>query len=112
MRAVRWEVNRISRALRDVGAPVILLKGAAYLAMQLPAARGASFSDVDVLVPKARLSQVESALLQRGWMTTHQVALRPALLPRMDARTAALASSAAPDRCWTCTTPSCRRRGA
>ena len=59
---------------RPIGAPVILLKGAAYLAMQLPAARGRSFSDVDVLVPKARLSQVESALMQRGWMTTHHSA--------------------------------------
>jgi hypothetical protein len=71
---VRQEIDALRTALAPIGVPVILLKGAAYLAMQLPAARGRSFSDVDVLVPKARLSQVESALMQRGWMTTHHSA--------------------------------------
>lgn len=68
---VRQEIDALRAALAPIGLPVILLKGAAYLAMQLPAARGRSFSDVDLLVPKARMSQVESALMQRGWMTTH-----------------------------------------
>ena len=66
-RMVRWEVNRISRALRDVGAPVILLKGAAYALAGLPPAAGRLSSDVDILVPKERLAEVEAALLRDGY---------------------------------------------
>ena len=71
---VRQEINAVRAALLPIGVPVILLKGAAYLAMQLPAARGRSFSDVDLLVPKARLNQAESALMKRGWMSIHHTA--------------------------------------
>jgi len=64
---IRWEVTRVRRALAPVGMPLILLKGAAYLLADLPAARGRNFSDVDVLVPRDRLLAVEEALLQHGW---------------------------------------------
>jgi hypothetical protein len=37
----------------------------------LPAARGRLFSDVDILVPKASLPAVESALMLAGYATTH-----------------------------------------
>jgi hypothetical protein len=47
--------------------PLVLLKGAAYLLADLPAARGRHFSDVDLLVPRDRLRAVEEALLQQGW---------------------------------------------
>jgi hypothetical protein len=49
----------------------VLLKGAGYLFAGLPAARGRLFSDIDILVPRGALPQVEAALMQRGWMTTH-----------------------------------------
>ncbi|MEO7007580.1 MAG: nucleotidyltransferase family protein, partial [Caldimonas sp.] len=37
----------------------------------MAAAPGRLFSDIDILVPKERLAEVESALMQHGWMTTH-----------------------------------------
>jgi hypothetical protein len=70
--AVRWEVTQIARALRPLGIPVILLKGAAYVMADAPAARGRLFGDVDILVPKARLAEVESALLMHGWISDKQ----------------------------------------
>ncbi|HEX8739678.1 MAG TPA: nucleotidyltransferase family protein [Casimicrobiaceae bacterium] len=69
--AVRRELDQIARALADVGAPIVLLKGAAYFCEGLPIARGRVFTDIDILVPKARLDDVESALLQSGFVTTH-----------------------------------------
>jgi hypothetical protein len=69
--AVRWEVRQIQRALADVEAPLILLKGAAYAMAQLPPARGRLFSDIDILVPKASLDEVEAALMLHGWASTH-----------------------------------------
>lgn len=69
--AVQWEVNRIMDALAGVPAPVVLLKGAAYVMHGIPAAEGRTFSDVDILVPKENLDAVEMALKMAGWITTH-----------------------------------------
>lgn len=66
-RCVRWEANRLHRALAPTGAQVVLLKGAAYILADLPPARGRLVSDVDILVPKRRLRAVEQALLAGGW---------------------------------------------
>ena len=68
--SVRWEVQCIQQALAATGAPVVLLKGAAYEMAQLPAARGRLFSDIDILVPRARLPAVESALMLAGWQAS------------------------------------------
>ena len=69
--AVRREVEAIAQALRGVDAPVVLLKGAAYVFAGLPPAHGRLFSDVDILVPKPALPSVESALMLGGFATTH-----------------------------------------
>lgn len=69
--AVRREVTQLRKALASTGIDIILLKGAAYLYAGLPAARGRLFSDVDILVPGAALAEVEAALMQHGWATTH-----------------------------------------
>jgi hypothetical protein len=69
--AVAFEVREIQRALDELGLPVILLKGAAYVAAGLPAGRGRLFSDIDVLVPKAQLPDVEASLMLGGWAATH-----------------------------------------
>lgn len=66
-RIVRWEVNRISRALGPTGSPVIVLKGGAYVMANLPPSRGRLMSDVDIMVPKDRLVEVEAALKSHGW---------------------------------------------
>jgi hypothetical protein len=51
--------------------PVILLKGAGYVLAGIRAARGRMFSEVDVLVPRVRLADVEAALMLAGWATTN-----------------------------------------
>lgn len=66
-RVVRWEVRQLGRVLGDLDAELVLLKGAAYLAAGLEVARGRICADVDILVPRACLPQVEARLLARGW---------------------------------------------
>jgi hypothetical protein len=68
--AVRYEVLQIGRALRELGLPLILLKGAAYAMAGLEAGRGRTFSDIDILVPKERIAEVEAALMLHGWACT------------------------------------------
>jgi hypothetical protein len=69
--AVRFEVACIQAALAPTGLPPLLLKGAAYTMAGLRAGQGRLYGDVDILVPKARLDEVESALMLHGWVTTH-----------------------------------------
>jgi len=68
---VRWEINRIQHALTHIGHPILLLKGAAYLMANLPPARGRLFTDIDIMLPKARLDEAERLLFNHGWITTH-----------------------------------------
>lgn len=65
--AVDWELTRIRAALQERDAPLVLLKGAAYVADGLPVAAGRLFGDVDLLVPEDRIAQVEAALMAHGW---------------------------------------------
>ena len=62
-----WEAEMARRALAPTGVPVILLKGTAYAAAGLTAGVGRSIGDLDILVPKAALPEVERALLGAGW---------------------------------------------
>ncbi|MBI5720168.1 MAG: nucleotidyltransferase family protein [Burkholderiales bacterium] len=75
MRAQRAEVERelghIARALAGLGAPVLVLKGAAYLAASLPPGASRVFSDVDILVPRQAIAEAESRLMLHGWAGTH-----------------------------------------
>lgn len=71
---LQHEVRAIERALRPTGVPVVLLKGAAYVQAGLRAAQGRMVSDVDILVPRERLADVESALMVGGWVSTHRSA--------------------------------------
>jgi hypothetical protein len=66
---VHWEVDCISRALKTLDVPFVLLKGAAYLMADLPPASGRLFSDIDLLVPRENIEAVESALLAAGWIS-------------------------------------------
>jgi putative nucleotidyltransferase-like protein len=63
----RWEAEMARRALAPLGVPVVLLKGTAYAAAGLEAGRGRSIGDLDILVPRADLPEVERALLAAGW---------------------------------------------
>ncbi len=66
---IHREVRHLMRALADLQAPVVLLKGAAYVMAGLPPAQGRIFSDVDLMVPQAVLHSAESMLAAHGWMT-------------------------------------------
>lgn len=59
--------NIISNDLKDGGFPILLLKGAAYVAAKKTNANGRLISDVDILVAKEHHPKVESLLLEKGW---------------------------------------------
>lgn len=65
--AIAWETRHIAQALKPIGVPLVLLKGAAYAVANLSAARGRLFGDVDVLLPKAFINHAEAALMMHGW---------------------------------------------
>ncbi len=64
---VRYEIDRLLRALDGLDVPVVLLKGAAYMMASLPPSRGRMFVDLDILVPEKRIQEVEQALLAADW---------------------------------------------
>ena len=66
-RAVKWEIDRVHRALLPVGLRPVFLKGAAYIAAGLPCGVGRVVADVDILVPEAELPRAQVALQQHGW---------------------------------------------
>jgi hypothetical protein len=70
VREIHREVRALAAALAPLGEPVVLLKGAAYVMLSLPAARGRSFSDIDLLVPEHALGHAESLLTLAGWMSS------------------------------------------
>lgn len=67
-RLMQMEIRRVVRALRSEGLEPVLLKGAAYLAAELPPATSRHFGDIDVLVRKSDLASAEAALLGGGWI--------------------------------------------
>jgi hypothetical protein len=69
--AVAFEIQRIQVALAGLQLPLLLLKGAAYSAAQLGPAHGRLFSDIDIMVPKAQLAEVEAALMLHGWVSSN-----------------------------------------
>lgn len=71
IRAVRWEVHKVHEALGHMDIPIVLLKGAAYVMDDLPPSRGRLFGDIDLLVPRDRLGDVEMQLRLHGWHGTH-----------------------------------------
>ena len=62
-----WEAEMTRRALAPLGLPVILLKGNAFHAAGFGASIGRFVGDLDILVPRASLEAVETALLAAGW---------------------------------------------
>jgi hypothetical protein len=69
--AIRWETRQVYQALAGVVDEPVLLKGAAYLFSNGPAAPGRIFQDIDLLLPKDQLEKAERALFFGGWATTH-----------------------------------------
>lgn len=68
--ALTWGLNRIGQVLASAGYPCVLLKGGAYIAQDLPIARGRLPSDLDILVPQAHLGDAQARLTAAGWTET------------------------------------------
>jgi hypothetical protein len=64
---ILWELHHLERVLRDVQVPVVVLKGTGYLMADLWASGGRIFGDVDLLVPREGLAEVERVLRAAGW---------------------------------------------
>jgi hypothetical protein len=62
-----WEAEMARRALAPLDVPVILMKGTAFHAANLDASIGRSVGDLDIMVPRERLDEVEAALIGAGW---------------------------------------------
>jgi Uncharacterised nucleotidyltransferase len=66
---VRFEADRIARALARLQTPIILLKGGAYLLANLPPADRRFAADLDILVQHEHLAAVERTLRAAGWQS-------------------------------------------
>jgi len=65
-----YELAQVQAALAGMDLDIVLLKGAAYLAQDLECSRGRLPSDLDIMVRRAHLEQVEQRLLDAGWQDT------------------------------------------
>ncbi|MEP7350342.1 MAG: nucleotidyltransferase family protein [Sphingorhabdus sp.] len=66
-RSALWEANCARRALADYGGKVVLMKGTAYVAAGLQAGEGRHIGDLDIMVARPDLPEVEALLLAAGW---------------------------------------------
>lgn len=66
-RQALWEADRAAAALADWDGPVVLLKGTAYAAAGLTAGEGRFIGDLDILVPRGAMADVEQRLIAAGW---------------------------------------------
>lgn len=66
-RNVRWEVTQITKALSPLAIPFVLLKGSAYIMAEYDAGQGRMLSDIDIMVPRARIIEAERAFVENGW---------------------------------------------
>jgi Uncharacterised nucleotidyltransferase len=62
-----FESTVVARTLASTDTPLVLLKGAAYVWQGLPGMDGRLFEDIDLLVSRDCLLQVESSLIAAGW---------------------------------------------
>ncbi len=69
--AARWEAGQVAYALERLAVPIVVLKGAAYALGNPMVAAGRTFSDLDILVPKGAIEEVERRLNAKGWLSTH-----------------------------------------
>lgn len=67
--SVIWEVHQLQKALGQLDVPILLLKGAAYVVSQDQIAQGRLFGDIDILVPKSHIGDIESQLMLHGWIS-------------------------------------------
>lgn len=64
---VKFEANQLIQSLSSLTTTLVFLKGAGYTLSENAASLGRVFSDIDVLVPKNKIAEVERALAIYGW---------------------------------------------
>jgi len=64
------EFKEVSTSLKKIETKLIFLKGATYIAKNLPCSHGRTFSDIDVLVDKEHIKHIEMILKFSGWLKT------------------------------------------
>ncbi len=67
LRIVSWTLEQLTLQLGPQDHPRVLLKGAAYLAQDLPVAAGRLPSDIDILVPRTALADTQARLQNADW---------------------------------------------
>ncbi|MEZ5710713.1 MAG: nucleotidyltransferase family protein [Blastomonas sp.] len=66
-RQAQWEAQCARSALSGYAGKVVLMKGTAYLAAGLSPRHGRSIGDLDIMVSRQDLPEVEEKLLAAGW---------------------------------------------
>ena len=69
-RTVVWEIYQISKALHKNKVPCVYLKGVAYHLAGLPTGVGRIYNDIDFMVPKDNIQEIEHRLNLYGWKST------------------------------------------
>ena len=64
---IAWETRCTDQVLKALDGPVVLLKGAAYRALEMGLSKGRLASDVDLLLPREQLPAAEALLEADGW---------------------------------------------
>lgn len=65
-RSALWEADCAARALADYPGKIVLMKGTAYAAAGLKAGKGRHIGDLDIMVARDDLPQVEALVLEKG----------------------------------------------
>lgn len=63
-----FEIEELAAVLSERGLRLTLLKGAAYFAAGLGFSQGRAFGDIDILIEKNQLGELESLLIREGWI--------------------------------------------
>ncbi|MEO0436976.1 MAG: nucleotidyltransferase family protein [Pseudomonadota bacterium] len=72
---VRYELSLLERHLGDLPFPIVLLKGAAYIACDARPSVGRGVRDIDILVEKRCIPAIEARLLELGWTTAEELSV-------------------------------------
>lgn len=65
---LRFELSELTRLASVTPYPIVLLKGAAYIAADTAASVGRGTSDIDILVEESNIADLEERLKNSGWM--------------------------------------------
>lgn len=61
------DLRNLSDLPQAINAPVILVKGCAFIASSMPVGEGRRLSDIDILIPNAAIDAAEDHLTNSGW---------------------------------------------